>query len=91
MSRSRVPAEVLAEVARLVSLFGVANDAFDRRCFDEALRLREEGTAGLRAAIGRHPALLEIVPRLPVMLDQGLLTSTWPTVLAAVEKAAGER
>jgi hypothetical protein len=88
---SRVPVAVLEEAGRLVALFGVANDAFDHGSEAEAAELRERATAGLRAIVGGHPALLELAPRLSRMLDWGLLTYTWPTVLEAIEQAIGER
>jgi hypothetical protein len=85
---SRVPPQVLEEAGQLVTLFGVANDAFDHGSVAEAAELRRRATSGLRALLARHPALLELAPRLVLMLDQGLLTYTWPTVLRAIENAA---
>lgn len=91
MNRSRIPLEVLAEVGRLLTLFGVANDAFDHGSTAEAARLRERGTSGLRALVVEHPALLELAPRLPSMLDHGLLIYSWPTVLDVIENAIREQ
>jgi hypothetical protein len=84
------PVDVLEEVRRLVTLFGVANDAADHGSSAEAAELRERATLGLRAIVARHPSLLELLPRLLKMLDQGLLTYTWPTVLDAIESAIGK-
>jgi ketosteroid isomerase-like protein len=87
----RIPLDTLQEAGRLVTLFGVANDAFDRACVAEAAELRARATSGMRALIAEHPSLLELAPRLPVMLEAGLLTYTWPTVLKAIENAMVER
>ena len=91
MSHSRIPDHILEEVGQLVNLFGVANDAFDHGSVEEATQLRERATSGIRALIVRYPSLLELTPRLPQMLDEGLLTYTWPTVLKAIENAIGDR
>ncbi len=88
MTTSSLPPEVLAEVRELLHLFGVANDAHDHGSTEEAVRLRSRATAGLRAALAAHPALLETVPNLPRMLDSDHLTYSWPTVLKAIERGA---
>ena len=90
MSRSRIPRQVLEEAGQLVTLFGVANDAFDHGSVAEAANLRERATSGIRALIAKHPSFIDLVPRLPVMLDQALLTYTWPTVLKALENAVAD-
>lgn len=91
MSQNPVPVEVLEEVRRLLELFGVANDAFDHGAVDEAAQIRERATRGIRAALAGHPSLLERLPRLPEMLDRGLLTFSWPTVLTVVERDIADR
>lgn len=91
MDPSHIPVEALEEARRLVTLFGVANDAYDHGSTEEAAELRERATSGLRAIVDQHPSLLELLPRLPGMLDRGLLTFTWPTVLEAIESAMDER
>ena len=91
MRSSRIPVQVLEEVGQLVTLFGVANDAFDHGSVEEAAQLRERATRGIRALIAKHPTLLDLAPRLPKMLDGDLLTYTWPTVLKAIENAILDR
>jgi hypothetical protein len=91
MSQNPIPVEALEEVRRLLDLFGVANDAFDHGSVDEAAQLRERATRGIRAALAGHPSLIELSPRLPEMLDRGLLTFSWPTVLEGIEQAIADR
>ncbi|KAB2969684.1 MAG: hypothetical protein F9K18_00905 [Thermoanaerobaculia bacterium] len=91
MSKNPIPVEVLEQVSRLLHLYGVANDAFDHGSVDEAAQLRQRATRGIRAALAEHPSLLELAPRLPEMLDRGLLTYSWPTVLEAMEQAIADR
>jgi hypothetical protein len=88
---ARLPLQVLEHAAELVTLFGVANDAFDHGSVAEAAELRQRATSGLRTLLARHPALLDLAPRLPQMLDGELLTYTWPTVLKAFESAIASR
>lgn len=91
VSQSPIPVEVLEEVRRLLDLYGVANDAFDHGSVDEAAQIRERATRGIRAALAEHPSLLELSPRLPELLDRGLLTFSWPTVLKRIEQALADR
>jgi hypothetical protein len=87
----RIPLCDLEEARRLVTLFGVANDAYDHGSRDEAQRLHDEATRGLRAIVAKRPSLLDWLPRLPEMLDEGLLVYAWPTVLRGIENAIAER
>jgi hypothetical protein len=73
-----------------VTLFGVANDAFDHGSVGEADQLREEASTGIRSLVAKYPSLVEWLPRLPRMLDEGLLVYTWPTVLSAIETAIAD-
>jgi hypothetical protein len=86
----RVPLQDLEEAKRLVTLFGVANDAFDRGSAREADQLREEASMGIRSLVAKYPSLVEWMPRLPAMLDEGLLVYTWPKVLNAIENAIAD-
>jgi hypothetical protein len=85
--QARIPPQVLKHASELVTLFGVANDAFDHGSVAEASEIRQRATSGLRTLIAQHPALVDLAPRLPKMLDAELLTYTWPTVLKAFESA----
>jgi hypothetical protein len=55
---------VLVRVKDLLWTFGVANDAQDRSCEEEAARLRRDAALALRQLMDTHPFIGALLPRL---------------------------
>lgn len=81
---------VLERLAELVRRFGIANDAQDHGCGDEARQLRLDAAAGLRALMREHPRVVGLYPGLGPELESGWIESCgWSDLLDAVEARLG--
>jgi hypothetical protein len=87
-----VPPEQRAVLERLVELllnFGIANDAEDHHCREEAEELRRDGTAGIRGLVDRHAFLADVLPGLRIALERENLGLAWSSLSDAAEKVLG--
>jgi hypothetical protein len=80
---------VLERLIELLRDFGIANDAEDRDCREEAGELRRDAWAGIRELWNRHPFLDEVLPGLRIALERETVGLTWSTLSDAAEKALG--
>jgi hypothetical protein len=88
---------VLARVAELLVLFGVANDAEDHQSAEEAVGLRARARSGLRSSLEEHPFVGELLPELgwrlegpPWRLEAAGWWNQYDLVRAEIRRLEGE-
>lgn len=80
----------LERLSELLWKFGTANDAQDHDCRPEAMRLRRDAAAGIRALMGKHPFIAGLFPGLgPALESRGIEACSWSTLVDAVEAQLG--
>jgi hypothetical protein len=80
----------LEELVGLLWKFGTANDAQDHDCGPEAVALRRDAAAGIRALMGKHPFIAGLFPGLgPALESRGIEACSWSTLVDAVEAELG--
>jgi hypothetical protein len=81
----------LNAACELLTLFGVANDAEDHNCGEEAEQLRARAVSGLRQLLSEAPYLSELLPTLSLDLQRPeMLSFRWATHVQAIERSGSQ-